>query len=56
MKRYGYLFGVGAELASNLPSGGQYAVDIFTQDPAETKQKFTVPADELSVADSEKVI
>ena len=24
MKRYGFLFGAGAELAYNLPSGGQF--------------------------------
>lgn len=40
MKRYGFLFGAGAELAYNLPSGGQFALDVFRQDPAEPKQKF----------------
>ena len=40
MKKYGFLFGAGAELAYNLPSGGQFALDIFRQDPAEPKKKF----------------
>lgn len=40
MKKYGFLFGAGAELAYNLPSGGQFALDIFRQDPMEPKQQF----------------
>lgn len=40
MKRYGFLFGAGAELAYNLPLGGQFALDIFRQDPAGPKQEF----------------
>lgn len=40
MKKYGFLFGAGAELAYNLPSGGQFALDIFRQDPTEPKQQF----------------
>lgn len=40
MKKYGFLFGAGAELAYNLPSGGQFALDIFRQDPAEPKKIF----------------
>ena len=40
MKKYGFLFGAGAELAYNLPSGGQFALDIFRQDTAEPKKKF----------------
>ncbi len=40
MKKYGFLFGAGAEIAYNLPSGGQFALDIFRQDPAEPKQMF----------------
>lgn len=34
MKKYGFLFGAGAELAYNLPSGGQFALKIFRQDTA----------------------
>ena len=40
MMKYGFLFDAGAELAYNLTSGGQFALDIFRQDPAEPKQKF----------------
>lgn len=40
MKKYGFLFGAGAELAYNLPSGGKFALDIFRQDPSLSKQKF----------------
>ena len=47
MKRYGFLFGAGAELAYNLPSGGQFALDIFRQDPAEPKQKFREMRDKV---------
>ena len=40
MKKYGFLFGAGAELAYNMPSGGQFALDIFRQDPSSPKQQF----------------
>ena len=40
MKKYGFLFGAGAELAYNLPSGGQFALDIFRYNPTEAKQEF----------------
>ena len=40
MKKYGFLFGAGAEMAYNLPSGGQFALDIFRQDTAGPKQEF----------------
>lgn len=40
MKKYGFLFGAGAEMSYNLPSGGQFALNIFKQDPTESKQKF----------------
>ena len=38
--KYGFLFGAGAEIAYNLPSGGQFALNIFRQDISEAKQKF----------------
>ena len=47
MKKYGFLFGAGAELAYNLPSGGQFALDIFKQDPSEPKQKFREMRDNI---------
>ena len=40
MKKYGFLFGAGAELAYNLPSGGQFALNIFRQDTTEPKKLF----------------
>lgn len=40
MKKYGFLFGAGAELSYNLPSGGQFALDIFRQDTTGAKQMF----------------
>ncbi len=40
MKKYGFLFGAGAELAYNMPSGGQFALDIFRYDTYEAKQNF----------------
>ena len=40
MKKYGFLFGAGAEIAYNLPSGGQFALDIFRQDTTESKRIF----------------
>lgn len=38
--RYGFLFGAGAEIAYNLPSGGRFALDIFRQDTSTPKKKF----------------
>lgn len=40
MKKYGFLFGAGAEMSYGLPSGGQFALDIFRQDVSEYKQQF----------------
>ena len=40
MKKYGFLFGAGAELAYNLPSGGKFALDIFRYDTASSKDEF----------------
>ena len=38
--KYGFLFGAGAEIAYNLPSGGRFALDIFRQDTTAPKQIF----------------
>ena len=38
--RYGFLFGAGAEIAYNLPSGGRFALDIFKMDSSYPKKKF----------------
>ena len=32
MKRLGFLFGAGAEICYDLPTGGKFALDIFRQD------------------------
>lgn len=40
MKKYGFLFGAGAEAAYGLPSGGKFALDIFRQDTSDAKQNF----------------
>lgn len=40
MNKYGFLFGAGAELAYNLPSGGQFALEIFRQDTSKPKDMF----------------
>ena len=38
--KYGFLFGAGAEIAYNLPSGGCFALEIFRQNISELKQEF----------------
>ena len=38
--KYGFLFGAGAEFAYKLPSGGQFALDIFRQDTTKPKEEF----------------
>lgn len=40
MKKIGFLFGAGAEFDYNMPSGGQFALDIFRQDTTESKNEF----------------
>ena len=38
--KYGFLFGAGAELSYNLPSGGKFALDIFRQNQLGPKETF----------------
>ena len=38
--KYGFLFGAGAEVSYGLPSGGQFALDIFRHDSSESKKEF----------------
>ena len=38
--KYGFLFGAGAESGYGLPSGGQFALDIFRHDSSESKKEF----------------
>lgn len=47
MKKYGFLFGAGAELAYNLPSGGQFALDIFKYDSSGPKHDFRTMRDNV---------
>lgn len=39
-KKIGLFFGAGAEMAYGLPSGGEFALDIFRQNISEPKEKF----------------
>ena len=38
--KYGFLFGAGAEIGYDLPSGGKFALDIFRHDVSESKKAF----------------
>lgn len=38
--KVGFLFGAGAEVPYNMPTGGSFALDIFRQDPAQSKKEF----------------
>lgn len=38
--KLGLFFGAGAEIGYGLPSGGQFAIDLFRQDPSPYRQKF----------------
>ena len=40
MKKYGFLFGAGAEVAYNLPLGGKFALDIFRYNTSAAKSAF----------------
>lgn len=40
MKKYGFLFGAGAEKAYGLPNGGEFALELFRRDTGEVKQEF----------------
>ena len=47
--KYGFLFGAGAEAAYGLPSGGQFALDIFRHDSSESKKEFKNMRDTVNV-------
>ena len=36
----GFMFGAGAEVGYGLPTGGDFALNIFRQDSAESKEAF----------------
>lgn len=38
--KFGFLFGAGAEMAYELPSGGQFALNIFRQNTSGPKEEF----------------
>ena len=40
MNKYGFLFGAGAEVAYDLPTGGHFALDIFREDTSCPKEIF----------------
>ena len=40
MKKIAFMFGAGAEMSYNLPSGGDFALNIFKQDTAESNNFF----------------
>ena len=40
MIKVGFMFGAGAEISYGLPTGGDFALNIFRQDPSESKNDF----------------
>ena len=52
MKKYGFLFGAGAEIAYGLPNGGRFALDIFRQDVSNAKAKFKEMRDNVGTTTS----
>ena len=40
MPKVGFMFGAGADVSNDLPSGGDFALDIFRQDVSPRKVKF----------------
>ena len=40
MMKIGFLFGAGAEVPYDMPTGGTFALDIFRQDSSESKDEF----------------
>ena len=45
--KIGFLFGAGAEICYDMPSGGKFALDIFRQDTTEMKNKFKTIRDSI---------
>ena len=45
--KYGFLFGAGAEVGYGLPSGGKFALDIFSHDVTERKKAFKEMRDKV---------
>jgi len=47
MKKVGFLIGAGAELSYEMPSGGKFALEIFRQDPSNSKESFRKMRDDI---------
>lgn len=45
----GVFFGAGAEIGYGLPSGGQFAIDLFRKDPTEYKNKLRKTLENIEV-------
>lgn len=41
LKKYGFLFGAGAEIGYGLPSGGEFALGVFQEDTKKIKEELT---------------
>lgn len=42
-----FLFGAGAEIGYNMPSGGKFALEIFRQDTTKAKESFKAARDQI---------
>ena len=47
MKRNGFLFGAGDEIAYGMHNGGKFALDIFRRDTSQAKEKFKENRDRI---------
>ncbi|HIY01641.1 MAG TPA: hypothetical protein IAA26_07325 [Candidatus Blautia faecipullorum] len=45
--KQGFLFGAGAEIDYDMPSGGTFALDIFCQDETSAKEEFKAMRDAI---------
>ena len=48
VKKYGFLFGAGAEIGYGMPSGGTFSLEIFLHDTAEGKKSFSAMLGKVS--------
>lgn len=48
--KMGFLFGAGAEVDYDMPLGGQFALDIFRQDPSKAKSQFKEMRDSIDAS------
>ena len=49
MPKVGFMFGAGAEFCYGLPSGGDFALNIFRQDASPSKSKFRAQRDAVDL-------